>query len=166
ERPSAQVWVSVAVSVVGVILIQQPHFAERNYATLIALVSSVFTALAMIGLHRLAWIDARAIVVHFSAVSLLFCLACFGLFERGPEVLTVPGGAVLGWLLVIGVTATAGQLFLTRAFAAGPPARVSVIGLSQFVFAIILEVLLLGRSYQAVTLVGMALVLAPTAWLM
>src|SRR5207245_2453505 len=67
-------------------------------------------------------------------------------------------------LLGVGITATIGQLFLTKAFAAGPPAQVSVVGLSQIVFALLLEVVFFDRSFNAKTLLGMALVIGPTAW--
>jgi drug/metabolite transporter (DMT)-like permease len=70
-------------------------------------------------------------------------------------------------LIGIGVAATFGQVFLTKAFAAGPPTKVSVVALTQIVFALILEMLFLGRSdYNPATLLGMGLVLAPTAWLL
>ena len=36
-----------------------------------------------------------------------------------------------GMLLTVGVCATVGQLFLTKAFRAGPPAKVSVVALTQ-----------------------------------
>ena len=65
EAPPLSVWISVASGIVGVILIQQPHFAEGNFATLAALTSSFGSAVAMIGLHRLKGIDIRAIVAHF-----------------------------------------------------------------------------------------------------
>ena len=166
EVPSSRVWLAAAAGVAGVILIQQPHFAEGNFASLVALGSSFSTAVAMIGLHRLYRIDVRAIVVHFSGVSALFCLACLFLFERT----RTPGVIVDEWLLLmllgVGVTATVGQLFLTKAFASGPPAKVSVVGLTQVVFAMILEMCLEHRSFTTATLFGMALVLAPTGWLM
>src|SRR5581483_9500237 len=44
ERPTAQVWLSLASSLLGVVLIQQPHFAEGNFAALLLIVSSVATA--------------------------------------------------------------------------------------------------------------------------
>jgi drug/metabolite transporter (DMT)-like permease len=50
------------------------------------------------------------------------------------------------------------------AFAAGPPARVSVVGLSQVGFTMLLEMALWHRSFSGSTLVGIALVIAPTAW--
>jgi drug/metabolite transporter (DMT)-like permease len=166
EAPSASVWLSVAGGILGVILIQQPHVAEGNYAALIALGCSLCTAVAMLGLHQLQGIDAKAIVVHFSGVALLFCTAAFFVFERSGTLrsaLTLPNGLML---LGIGVTATAGQLFLTKAFAAGPPAKVSVVALSQIVFALVLEIALFGRSIHPLTLLGMALVVAPSAWLL
>src|SRR2546427_274782 len=39
EPPSAQVWLSLASSLTGVVLIQQPHFAEGNFAAILLLVS-------------------------------------------------------------------------------------------------------------------------------
>src|SRR5262249_34874550 len=81
EVPSGRVWLSVASGTCGVVLIQQPHFAEGNFATLVALAASFFTAVAMMGLHRLKGIDPPAIVAHFSAVSVLFCIPAFSLTE-------------------------------------------------------------------------------------
>jgi drug/metabolite transporter (DMT)-like permease len=166
EAPSPAVWLSVASGAIGVVLIQQPHFARGNYTALVALGSSMFTAVAMLGLHRLRRIDVRAIVVHFSAVSLLFSTAALFLFER-------PGLAryeLTGWPLVllvaVGLAATVGQIFLTKAFAAGPPAKVSVVGLTQIVFAMILDMLFFDRVFDGMTLAGTVLVVAPTAWLL
>ena len=166
ERPSAGVWISIASGIVGVILIQQPHFAEGNFATLIALLSSLSTAVAMMGLHRLQHLETEAIVVHFSAVAVLFALASFYLFDHRYTLASVLDGNIALLLAGIGLTATIGQVFLTKAFAAGPPAKVSVVALTQIVFAMVLEVLLFGRYYNPLTLVGMGLVVAPTAWLL
>jgi drug/metabolite transporter (DMT)-like permease len=166
ERPSPLVWLSVASAAAGVVLIQQPHFAEGNFATLLALASSLTTAVALIGLHRLRQIDVRAIVVHFSSVSLLFCVAALFLFERATPAENVLDGRVLLMLLAVGVTATAGQLLMTKAFASGPPAKVAVVGLTQIVFAMALDVVLFDRTFGAATLLGTALVVTPTAWLM
>ena len=70
------------------------------------------------------------------------------------------------YLLGVGLTATVGQIFLTQAFAAGSPARVSVVGLTQIVFALVLEVVFVGHRVEPLGLLGMALVVGPTAWLM
>lgn len=172
ERPSGRVWLAVGSGVLGVALIQQPHLAEGNIASLVALAGSVSTAVAMLGLHRLHGIDVRAIVVHFSGVALLFCLASFGFAREPVRYERVLDGWPLLLLLGVGVTATIGQLFLTKAFAAGPPAKVSVVGLTQIIWAMGLEVLLGGEALHLTTLagmsrlVGMGLIVVPTGWLM
>jgi drug/metabolite transporter (DMT)-like permease len=166
ERPTGRVWMAAVSGVAGVALIQRPHFAEGNFASLLALMSSFFTAVAMIGLHRLHQVDFRSVVVHFSGVSSVFCLAALLCLDR-PVAQTVGlTSETLIMLLGVGATATVGQLSLTKAFAVGAPAKVSVVALTQVVFAMLFEIVILERSFHAVTLLGMSLVLAPTAWLM
>jgi drug/metabolite transporter (DMT)-like permease len=166
EPPSGKLWLAVLVSILGVVLIQRPHLAEGNFATLIALASSFTTAVAMIGLHHLDRIDPRAIVVHFSGVSMVFCAAALVLFERVASFSLVPQGKDLLALFGVGVTATIGQLFLTKAFVAGTPAKVAVVGLTQVIFAMLFDERLWEQSLIWPTLAGMALVLAPTTWVM
>src|SRR5262249_38881507 len=72
---------------------------------------------------------------------------------------------ILPLLLAVGVTGTLGQILLTRAYAAGAPARVAVLGLTQVVFGMGFDVLLWQRTLPPASLAGTALVLAPTAWL-
>jgi len=59
-----------------------------------------------------------------------------------------------------------GQLCVTKAFTYGQPARISVVGLLQIVFALGLDLLIDGSSIQPTTFAGIALVLAPIAWMM
>jgi drug/metabolite transporter (DMT)-like permease len=166
ERPTVQTWLSVLIGIVGVVVIQQPHFAEGNFASLVALVSSLSTAVAMLGLNRLKEIDVRAIVVHFSFVGLLFSVGAFFAFGHAEQTDAGLDGDALLMLLAVGLTATVGQLLLTIAFTFGSPAKVSVVGLVQIVFALALDVIVWNRAFNAVTLIGMLLVVAPTGWLM
>ncbi len=166
EAPTPQVWFSLAAGLTGVALVGQPHFQAGNFAALAALGSSVSTAVAMLGLHRLQHIDPRAIVVHFSAVGLLVCLLLFPWLAGATPKAGLDRPTTLAMLLGVGLTATIGQIFLTKAFAAGPPAKVSVVGLAQVVFAFLFDRLFWGRSFEPLTILGMTLVLAPTAWLM
>src|SRR5699024_1126505 len=82
-----------------------------------------------------------------------------------------PADSVLDWLVMLklvgmGVSALVGQLFLTLAFSRGAPAKVSVVGLTQIVFALAFGVWLFDHKVNALTLAGTALVIAPTAWLL
>jgi drug/metabolite transporter (DMT)-like permease len=165
EWPSRAVWISILTGVCGVILIQRPDVDGVNPVAMVAVAVSVFTALAMMGLHRLRDLDPRVIVVHFSAVSAVFSVAALFLFP------TPPAAELFAWhhavlLLAVGVTASVGQLFLTKAFAAGAPARVSVVCLTQVIFILILDAVLLGNIPDQVKLMGVVLIIAPTAWIM
>jgi drug/metabolite transporter (DMT)-like permease len=164
--PGSKMIVAILIGIAGVGLVEQPHFATGNLGVLAALAAAAFTAVAMLGLHSLGNLDPRAIVVHFSAVATVFC---FGAFLIGPhhhDPARVLEWGVMWKLLGMGATALVGQLFLTLAFAAGAPAKVSVVGLTQIVFALAFDVLLFHHPVNAATLAGTVLVIAPTAWLL
>lgn len=165
RMPSGLVWLSIASSIVGVALIQGAELQDGNLAALVVVAVSIFTALAMMGLNRLAHLDPRAVVVHFSATALVFATGCYFIFphEPAPEPFN---GTHLAELLAVGVTASIGQYFLTRAFTAGDPAKVSVASLTQFVFILVLDITVLGNPLNPHKLWGIPLILGPTVWLM
>jgi drug/metabolite transporter (DMT)-like permease len=171
ERTRPDVWLAAGIGVVGVYFLQQQPAipaAETDFGVLpviTAVTASLASAIAMLGLHKLKGVDTRAIVAHFSGVSMA-CSALALCFMATPMVttsLTVPTLILLG---VVGVSATAGQILLTKAFASGPPAQVSVIGLSQVAFSMTLETVFHGRTFSSTTLLGLALVVLPTAWVL
>lgn len=164
-RPERGLWLAVICGIGGVALMQQPELAQGNYYWLAALASSLFSALALIGLHKLSYIDPRAVVAHFSTVALLVCIAAWFVFPHRTERISVDPGLAMK-LIGVGLTATIGQILLTKAFATGHPGRVSVVGLSQVGFGMVLEVIFVGRDYNVLTLTGIVLVLAPTAWVL
>ena len=166
EAPGTSAWIAIALGITGVALVEQPHVIEGNFASIVVLIGSIFTAVAMLGLHRLREIDPRAIVAHFSGVATAVCvtLAVAG----GREVVETSQFNLwtLGLLLSMGTSATIGQIFLTKAFASGPPAKVSVVALSQVPMVLALDVLIGKRYFNYLSLLGIALVVAPTAWLL
>jgi drug/metabolite transporter (DMT)-like permease len=163
--PSGMVWLSIFSSVLGVALIQGPELREGNVAALVVVAVSIFTAIAMMGLNQLKDLDPRAVVVHFSGTALAFAVASTFLFplETPKEELA---WTHLAELLTVGLTASVGQYFLTRAFTAGDPARVSVASLSQFVMILLLDIFVLGNPLNPMKLWGIPLILGPTIWLM
>jgi drug/metabolite transporter (DMT)-like permease len=164
--PGGKTLGAILVGVAGVALVEQPHIESGNLGVLAALAAASFTAVAMLGLHRLRDIDPRSVVVHFSAVATVFCVGAFFLTPREQPVERVLELGVLAKLLGIGVSATVGQVFLTLAFGRGAPAKVSVVGLMQIVFVMAMSAWLFDRSVNATALVGTALVIAPTAWIL
>ncbi len=166
HRPSASVWVAVGAGLAGIVLIQRPEAAGDRLAAGLALANAFSTSISMIGLNRLGGVDARAVVTHFSGVATVFTLA-FLLLSGGRVDYSVLGdAATLGLLFGVGLSATVGQLAMTKAFALGSPSRVSVVGLMQIVFALAFDLAVWRRPFDALTAAGIALVALPSAWLM
>src|SRR5262245_34238236 len=164
--PSGRVWIAVLGGVAGVYLIQMPHGGEDDFAILLALASAAATSVAMMGLHKLRGVNPNAVVVHFSAVATAASATAFFLFERRPSAAPFYRPDALLLLLGVGLTASGGQMLLTRAFAHGDPSRVSVVGLSQVVFTLIIDVVVSHHQVTPIALIGTLLILAPTAWVM
>lgn len=164
EMPPLEVWVAIVLCLCGLSLMQPPTALEGKLAVGAALLSSFTSGIALIGLNKLKEIDPRAIVTHFSGVAFILSLiACF-VFRQPLE--THASWEMAALLLGVGASATVGQLLLTKAFTVGNAARVSVVGLTQVAMVMGLEWLIWGRSFTPQTLTGMALVVAPTAWMM
>ncbi len=170
--PSGDI-VRVLCGVAGVALIGRPHLESGDrFAAVVALTAAVFAAVAMLGLHRLRGVDARAVVAHFAGVASLILGAWYlvrgpasgGLSRFGPH--AVPSAETLWMLLGVAISGTVGQLFLTRAYASGPPTRISVLALTQVVFGLGLDVAIWQRSLPISSFVGTLLVLGPSAWLL
>jgi drug/metabolite transporter (DMT)-like permease len=169
RAPEAGDVLGVLSGLAGVVLIGRPHLQGENLpAAAVALAGAFGTAIAMIGLHRLRHIDARAVVAHFAGVASL--IACGWYLARGGTDSGLQPGLrdplTLAMLLGVATTGTIGQVFLTKAYAAGIPTRVSVLGLTQVVFGLAFDVLVWHRTLSLTALTGSALVLAPTVWLL
>jgi drug/metabolite transporter (DMT)-like permease len=166
QRPRAAVWLAIATGLVGIVLIQRPEAGGDRLAAALALANALSTSVSMIGLNRLRGVDARAVVTHFSGVSTVFTVA-FMLLSGGRVDYGALGDArTLLLLLGVGLTGTVGQLAMTKAFALGNPSRVSVVGLMQIVFALGFDLLLWQRRFGPLVVLGIVLVVAPSAWLM
>lgn len=176
QLPSRDTWLALTVSTVGMWLIYSSATGPASFsgehshylpqiALPLATLASMFSAVALIGLHRVKEIDSRAVVTHFSAVSTLLSLLLW-LLMPVQSMNVEPDNGSLVRLVAVGVAAVLGQLFLTKAFAAGRPARISVIGLSQVAFAAIYKWFFEGRIPSSVGVLGMLLVIGATVWVM
>jgi drug/metabolite transporter (DMT)-like permease len=166
-KPSLSVWLAAGCGVLGVAMIQSPHYAQWSSlpAVVLSLLAALTSAIAMLGLHRLKQVHPWAIVTHYSGVATVVVLGSW--FVGGlPDLTPLADRSTVGLLLGVGLAATLGQVCVTRAYTAGQPARVSVVGLTVVVFALALDVLIQGLQVEFATLAGITLVLAPTAWMM
>ena len=167
HRPVASVWVAVAAGLVGIVLIQRPEAGGDRLAAMLALANAFSTSVSMIGLNRLGGVvDARAVVTHFSGVATVFTLLFLLPASNSIDYAPLKDAGTHTLLFGVGCAATVGQLAMTKAFALGSPSRVSVVGLMQIVFALVFDLLFWRRAFGPLVVLGMALVLAPSAWLM
>jgi drug/metabolite transporter (DMT)-like permease len=165
QRPAIGIVVAVLISVAGIALIQQPHFQSGKFACLMALCGAFCTSIAMLGLNRLQSTDPRAVVVHFSGVASLVTVAFLALTNHKDYFTQLKGSHVLIPLVLVGIAGVAGQIGMTLAFAKGHASRVSVIALSQILFGLVFDAVFWNRSVNAISLLGMVLVIIPAAWL-
>ena len=177
QRPTASVFAALISGIIGVAFVSgladlatsHQSADEFSWASVAALAASVCSAIVMLGLHRLRKIHALAIVVHFSAVATVF-IGGFTLWtaKYGNPIDFAPLRDVKTDVLLIGigVFATTGQILMTRAFHIAAPQRLSVIGLSQVLFALGFDMLIWDRKLEATMLLGITLVVAPVAWLL
>ena len=165
QRPTIGISLAVLTSVVGIVLIQQPHFQNGKFACLMALCGAFCVSIAMLGLNRLQHIDPRAIVVHFSGVASVATLAFLALTNRKDYSAQLNSKTVLILLVLVGIAGVAGQIGMTLAFAKGHASRISVIALSQILFGLAFDVFFWNHPVNAISLLGMVFVIVPTAWL-
>lgn len=165
QRPTAGIVGAVLTSVIGIALIQQPHFQSGKFACLMALCGAFFTAIAMLGLNRLQHVDPRAIVVHFCGVASLVTISFLLLTNRKDYSAQLSNVSAVSALLLVGVAGVAGQIGMTLAFAKGHASRIAVVALSQILFGVACDMLFWNRSVNLVSWLGMALVMGPTALL-
>lgn len=165
--PSGRVWVAIAFAVCGVFLLRTPDGVPENPTALVAAIAAaVFSGVALLGLNRLKDVDSRAVVMHFSGVAVLFCLLAFVFFDDIPGPTSIADPVTVALALGVGLSATVGQMFLTKAFRVGDPARVAVVGLTQVPIGLFFDVVVFGKSVGSQSLVGIAMIALPTAWVM
>lgn len=165
QKPKLSVLMAVSLGFIGVLFIQQPHFQGEKIACLMALLNGLFTAVSMLGLNKLKNVNPWSIVLHFSGVSTVIVLLLM-LFNN----VQVSIGAVIepsfAYLLGISIMGMTGQFFMTQAFSKGIATKVSIITLSQIIFGLLLDLLFWGKQISVISLIGMVLVIIPTAWLL
>jgi drug/metabolite transporter (DMT)-like permease len=165
QRPRLSVICAVVISVIGIALIQQPHFQGGKFACLMGLCGAFCTSIAMLGLNRLKHIDPPAIVVHFSGIASIATSLFLLLTNRKDYSAQLGNKSALTLLIMVGAAGVAGQIGMTRAFAKGHASQVSVIALSQILFGLGFDVLFWNHSVNLISLLGMVLVIAPTSWI-
>ena len=162
ESTKSRIWISIVFSIVGVLLIEKPHFEQRNFAVFAALLASVLGAVVMICLRLLKEIESKRIVAHFSGTACIVSLVCLYIFKKD----IVPGinfdFITITMLLGVGIFGTIGQLAMTKAFATGEAPVVATAGFVKVGFSAAYDIIVWKYVFEYSTILGMILILGAT----
>jgi drug/metabolite transporter (DMT)-like permease len=162
ESTKSKIWISIILSLVGVLLIEKPFFEQRNYAVFAALLASVLGAVVMICLRILKEIESKRIVAHFSGTACIISLVCLLIFKKD----ILPGinfdFTTSIMLLGVGIFGTIGQLAMTKAFAIGEAPVVATAGFIKIGFSAVYDILIWNYVFQYSTILGIILILSST----
>jgi drug/metabolite transporter (DMT)-like permease len=158
ERPRPWLVAAVVLGFEGVVLLLRPAFgADQAGAGLLGLASGLCAGIAYLATRQLGRLGEPAwrIVLYFMVVSSLgagaFALAA------GFHAITYPGLLIL---LGLGLSATLGQLAMTRAYREGDTLTVGSLGYSTVAFTALLSIVIWGEEVPAASWLAMGLIAA------
>ncbi|EAU43021.1 hypothetical protein FP2506_09266 [Fulvimarina pelagi HTCC2506] len=163
ERVRAYRWTAVVIGLCGVAVVTVPSLtvgaealSGSHVAGIIAcLVGSVFAAVAMIQVRRLAQTEKTAtIVLYFMLAATI--ISAFS----APFGWIVPSFEQAVFLVLAGILGGVGQLLLTAAYRYADTSTVAPFEYSSLILAIAIGALVFGEAINVSTLVGGAIVIA------
>ena len=162
EKNNKFIWISMVIGLIGVGLIEKPHFEERNFAVFAALFASLLGGVVMICLRKLRDLDPRTIVTQFCGTATFIALLYILLFGNVEELKKIISIKVFLIIVGIGIFGTLGQLTMTKAFALGKASTVSTAGLLKVGFSAFFDVVIWNYVFKLSTILGMTLILGST----
>lgn len=158
------VLISILSGIAGVYFIQQPRFDQSNIAIGVGILQALLAAIAVYNLHRVKNVHPTTIVAHFTGVASI--ITGLVLLPALPSLLDASkySWPVIIELLGIGLSGTAAQLAMTRAYMLGNPAQNATVGLAQVAFATVFDVVIWNRSFSGETILGILLITVPSAF--
>ncbi|HEY1028356.1 MAG TPA: DMT family transporter [Pseudomonas sp.] len=155
EPLTRRMLVTSLIGLCGVALVAKPSAALFDGAALIGLASSLLAAFAFVSIREMSDSEpATRIVFYFSLFSALFSAIPLTWSWQPLD------ATQLGWLLGIGLLATASQIIMSRAYGLAPPGLIGPIAYLAIVFAGIIAWLLWGETPDRLSLLGAALIFA------
>jgi drug/metabolite transporter (DMT)-like permease len=158
----------VAASLTGVLLIARPAFLFGSgehrldlVAVTVALFGAFFSACAYVTIRQLGRTeDPLVIVFYFTLVTVPAAVP--GVVIAGPVLPTA-----IEWvaLLGVGLTAQAGQVYLTRGLQLEPAGKATAVGYLQIVFAAAWGILFFAEYPDGWAVTGAVVILGSTLWL-
>jgi drug/metabolite transporter (DMT)-like permease len=155
ERIQPRLWVSLIIGFVGIVLILQPGTAALGWATSLALLAGICSAVALVSVGRLDNTEpaSRILFFYFSVSSLL--TAPFVVLHWSP-----PAPEASRYLAGIGVTMAIAQLLLILAYQKATASHLAPFNYSVVVFSGLIGWLVWNQVPNLLSVAGMLLVAA------
>jgi S-adenosylmethionine uptake transporter len=157
KRASPAMLATLVVGFFGVILILQPTIRQDQWwHGVVGLLSGAVAALAYLQVAALGNAGEPEIrIVFYFSLGCVVVGAASLLFSGVSQ----PGWVGFKWILPIGISATAGQLLLTRAYSRGSTLLVANLQYSGIVYSSLLSVMIFNDQLSSTAWIGIVLVL-------
>lgn len=155
EPVPPRLWRGILLGFLGLVVILRPGLGLFQPVALVALCGALCAAVAQVGVRNLTRTEPVTRVVFFFGVIATTASAVPAALDWH-----TPGEAAYLPLLMVGLAATFGQLFLTRAYTQAPAAQIGPFIYSSVVFAGLFDWWLWRELPDALFLVGALLVCA------
>ncbi|MFO1129375.1 MAG: DMT family transporter [Rhodospirillales bacterium] len=160
ERVRIHRWTATIVGLIGAMVVLRPGIEAVQPASLIALGSAVLMAAAMLSVKSLSRTEHPNAIIIMMGVLMTPASLVPALF-----VWTWPSAEAWGWLMVMGIAATTGQVCLTRAFAAADASALLPFDFSRLVFATAIGFVIFGEIPTVWTWLGAGIIIAANVYI-
>ena len=155
EKANNVEWACVAVAFIGAVFVVKPAFNMQFVNAMIGVIGGLGAGIAYTFVRKLGKKGERGpiIVMVFSTFSCL-CTVPFLISEFQPM-----KAVQLLCLLMAGVSAAGGQIFITKAYTKAPAKEISVFDYTQVLFAALLGFVFFGQIPDWMSLVGYLIII-------
>jgi len=144
-------WIAIGLGFSGMLFVMQPFSEGFNHNHFFGLLNAVCAALAFTSIRELRkYYDTRTIVLSFMGIGLIIpiiamTLSEYYVFNSFKFILgqfIMPQGMEWIYLIGIGITASLGQIFMTKAYGETKAGLVGAIGYSVIIFSLLIGLVL------------------------
>lgn len=162
-------WMAIALGFIGMLFVMQPIGVGFNENHLFGLLNAVCAALAFTSIRELKkYYDTRTIVLSFMSIGLIvpiismsvsqYYVIDFFSFMMGKFIM--PHGIQWIYLIGIGLTATLGQVYMTKAYGTTKAGIVGAVGYSVILFSVVIGLMLGDDLPNVLAIVGIVAIIS------
>lgn len=155
ERADRFEWTAVIIAFIGALFVVKPTFSMEVIPALIAVIGGCGAGFAYTFVRKLGMRGERSmmVVLFFSSFSTLVTLP-YVIFNFTPMSLTQ-----FAYLLLCGIAAAGGQIFITKAYSYAPAKEISVYDFSIVIFTAVWGFIFLNQIPDYLSIIGYVIII-------